>query len=396
MRNKNRYALDLGSSKFCIAFLHAKGKKSEIEIYTSPSKGMKNGILTDFSIAKDQLSILIEKAEHKFNTDIDQVTVGISGSKTTSQLAESYLQLENGQIDKKIILSLYKQAIEKTSSCEKITLHACPLGFQINNDTWYENPLGMRAKTIKARYFILQADGNYAKEIIRLCNKSGLKVEHVYAASFASSASFLSHTLKKMGVVLVDIGGASTTGIIYIQEKPVESFSIPIGSDSLTQDLSIGFSISQEEAEKIKRLWGAELDNQSEILEVLDIHEKKKIITKEKNLQIILPRIQEISTFIDKKISKYKNQIGAGLLLTGGGAEVTGIEKICNHVLKIPCNLLKPLALENLKIAQDPYPHAFSGVVGMLLLEEKDKKEMEDSSPKHSLTSWFFSLFLRQ
>ena len=376
--------------------LRKKRKKTEVEIHSCPAKGIRNGIITDFALAKDQLSLLIEQAEHKFNSDIYQILVGIPGNKTSSQVVEIQFQHENFQIDEKIILSLYKQAIEKSSTTEKIVLHACPLGFQVNGEVWYENPTGMRAKKITARYFVLQGDASYTKEIIRICNESGLKVENLYAAAFASSTPFLSPTLKKMGVGVFDLGGGLSSGIVYIQEKPAESFSVPIGTDSLTQDLSIGFSIPYDEAEKIKRLWGADFENKTEIMEIIDIHGKKKVITKEKTLQILGPRIHEIASFLDKKISKYKSQLGAGILLTGGGSEINGIEKMFNQVLKIPCNLLKPLQFEDKNIMQDPYPRAFSCAVGMLLLEEKNKKDFNLSPPKSSITNRLFSIFSRQ
>ena len=395
MTETHGYSLDLGSSKFCLALLRSNRKKAEIEVHACPSKGIRNGRIVDFSAAKDQLSLLIEQAEHKFNTDVYEISVSITGNNTNSLLLEAELHLENQQVENSTLVSLYKQAIEKASSTEKLVLHVTPLGFQINGEAWYENPIGMRAKKITARYFILQGNANYAKEIVRICNESGLKVENLYAAPFAASTPFLTHTLKKMGVAILDLGGGTSTGLIYIQEKPVESFSLPIGADTLTHDLSIGLSISHEEAEKIKNLWGAETDNPSEIIEISDVHGKKKVVTKEKVLRILIPRIQEIAAFLEKKISRHKSQIGAGLLLTGGGSEVKGIEKVCNATLKIPCNLLKLVHPEGTLLTKETHQRAFSCVIGMLLLEDKNKKDLHNAVHKSSVAHRLVSFFSR-
>src|SRR3989338_9035150 len=152
MTEIHKYSLDLGSSKFCLALLRSNRKTSEIEVHTCPSKGIRNGHIVDFSAAKDQLSWLIEQAEHKFNTDIYEVSVSIAGNSTNSLLLEAELHVETQQVEKTTLTTLYKQAMEKASSTEKLALHIVALGFQINGEAWYENPIGMRAKKITARY----------------------------------------------------------------------------------------------------------------------------------------------------------------------------------------------------------------------------------------------------
>jgi cell division protein FtsA len=282
------------------------------------------------------------------------------------------------------------------------TLHAIPLAYLLNGTTWHESPLGLSAKSILARFFFLQAEWAYLYDITRVCNQSGLTVSAFHSIPYASSLPFLSDSTSKMGVGILDLGGESGNGILYARGKPTVLFTLDVGGAFITSDLSIGFSVPLSEAEKMKRLWGSDTENQSEILEVVDLHGKTKVVTKEQALHILHPRLYEMASLIQEKIAPHKHLLGAGIILTGGGSRIKGFDKILHQILQMPCITLTAPGTSQLESKSlDSQDLACSA--GMLILESRHKQQSEKNTTtpigsllyteptleKSSLFSWF-------
>ena len=118
-------------------------------------------------------------------------------------------------------------------------LHSIPLRYRIDRREWLRNPLGFSGDNLEAEFFTIDSDRYYLEDVLNLCNDVGLEVKKFAAESIASASVTLSDSEKEMGVALVDIGGGTADGIIFINGVPHHSFSIAVAGSLATQGLVI-------------------------------------------------------------------------------------------------------------------------------------------------------------
>ena len=126
-------------------------------------------------------------------------------------------------------------------------------------------------------FFLIDADKFYLKDIVDVCNESGLQVQRLYSEPFASASVTVPDAYKQLGVALADIGGGTTDGIVFKGGRPVGAFTVNVAGKLMTSDLAIGLSISPEEAEKIKIRFGIK-PRPGDTAEVLDIRNQPKTV----------------------------------------------------------------------------------------------------------------------
>jgi cell division protein FtsA len=156
-----------------------------------------------------------------------------------------------------------------------------------------------------------------------------------------------------LGVALVDIGGGSTDMIVYTEGSVRHTASIPVGGEHLTNDIAVGLRTTIPEAERVKRFWGErEVDNTpGGMLEVPGAGERPARVVSYATLdEIIQPRTSELLELIHDELQRsgHIRQLGAGLILVGGGAKQGGLVPLAERTLGLPVRLGRCSGLENM------------------------------------------------
>lgn len=356
MSRKYLFALDLGTTKFCIAALDFN-KENPITIIDVPAQGMRRGMLSDFNQAKVALLELLEKAEEALEVDIEKVVVGIAGSHLKGKIVHTNLNLEHQVITHHHVQELCQRTDQQNSSDLREVLHCIPLDYQLNEREPVDCPIGFSCDHISARYFVIDSDRSYLKDVIRLCNQVGLQVAHLYSEPFASASVSVKDEDKQKGVALADIGGGTTDGLVFQAGRPAGVFTINIAGMMMTRDLSLGLNIDYEAAEQLKKDCG--LSGLSECYDK-DIEIKTR--------KILSARILELGVYLAESLKPFKGQLASGLLLTGGGAQVKGVDQYLHEKFKVPVHVSNPvLNLENQQYENKSCRYAT--VIGLLNLE---------------------------
>ncbi len=381
-RKKSLFALDLGTSKFCLAALRRASldESPKLDLVSVKAKGMNRGMLANFEEAKQALNALIEKAEDQLCCDIDQVVVGIAGSHLKGKQARTSFPLHQNKVTHQVLELLSNHAKIQNSIEGHEILHTVPINFQIDNREEIDNPLGFSGHLIKGSYLQIYADESYVKDVVRLCNECGLQVTNLYAEPLASSCVSVPDRFKELGCVVADIGGGTTDGIVFQEGRPVSLFTVNVGGFMMTKDIAIGLNLLGPEAERVKCHFGlCPADGSQSSLEVYNAEEELKLVQWRDAFQILGPRTGELAHAIGKEIVDYKGMLPGGVLLTGGGANVRGIQEYFHDQLKIPVNLSLPqldvntFMVSKEKHKKESYKKAhsskFATVLGLLNLE---------------------------
>jgi cell division protein FtsA len=205
-------------------------------------------------------------------------------------------------------------------------IHVIPQSFIVDNESGVKNPVGMSGKRLEANFHIVIAQVASAKNIEKCVNRAGLLVKSLMLEPLCSAEAVLTFDEKEAGVALVDIGGGTTDIAVYYDHIIRHTAVYPFGGNVITNDIKEGCSILQRQAEALKVQFGSALGEMAEADKVISIAGISGRTPKEISFKslafIIQSRMEEILDEVDYQLeeSGFKDKLGAGIVLTGGGA----------------------------------------------------------------------------
>lgn len=341
MRPDNLFALDFGTTKFSFASLKAQEDKTSFEIKTVSiaAKGMHRGMLSNVAEAEKCLSDLVDKAQKIFQMSIDRVVLGVSGSHLRSFTQQASIKIPKAIVTTDLLEILIQQIKKDALSAKREILHVIPLVYKIDDRPGIENPTGFSGELITGSFLVIDADLYYLKDMIKVCNNNGIEVAKLIAEPIASAAVTVDDTYKQVGAVLLDIGGGTADGIIYVGGRPIRLFTINIGGKLMTKDLSVGLNLAEAEAERVKQHFGL---GDGTTLTVSSLSGENIDIASAEVYSILAPRIDEFSSILFNEIGSFRKMLGSGIILTGGGSEIDGLCHYLSQRLNVPVRKLLP------------------------------------------------------
>jgi cell division protein FtsA len=332
--SENIFALDLGTTKFCLLWLSLEDTVSTpvIRRLTVVSQGMKRGMVSDIGAATEALRTLVDRAEEEFGVDVRSVYTGIAGSHLKSSVGRAKIDLGGRRVTREFRDQVVGLCLANRPESSSEVLHNVPLSFQIDSREPVDNPDGFAGDILSAETFIIEADRNYVRDVIKLCNNSGLQVSGIYAEPYASAMVTVPVIYRENGVLIADIGGGTTDGIIFRHSKPVKLFTINIGGKLMTADLAQGLRVSESTAESIKCLVG--ISGQTIDHQVPDLDGNLMALPSERAQMILTARITELLEMIRKETGPFFALARSGAIFTGGGSALVGLVPFSRAVFK--------------------------------------------------------------
>jgi cell division protein FtsA len=332
-------ALDIGTTKVC-AVAGRKNEYGKLEILgvgKVDSVGVMRGVVTNIEKTVNAIIEAVSSAERMAKTKFERVHVGIAGQHIKSLQHRGILTRDNDHTEisqkdiQKLVTDMYKLVLPPG---DKI-LHAIPQEYTVDNEQGITDPIGMSGVRLEANFHIITGQISASNNIHRCVERTGLKVESMTLEPIASAIAVLSDEEKEAGVALVDIGGG-TTDITIFQEGIIRHTAvIPFGGNVMTSDIKEGCTVMQHQAEQLKVKFGAALAEEvveNRIITIPGIKGRDYKEISEKNLaRIIQARMEEVLDYVVWEIrrSGYERKLIGGIVLTGGGAMLRDIEKLC-------------------------------------------------------------------
>lgn len=359
------FALDLGTTKFCLA-KYDVAMNTNIELVSIPARGMERGMLSNLSEAKAGLCALIEKAEETFNEDVLEISVGIAGSHIKSKHEYLGINITSGRVQGADIDTLMQLAQEKFLENDREVLHLIPIQYDLDGRIFADEPINFSGKKLTIRYLKIDGNEHYLQDVMTLCNQSGLKVRRFIAEPVASASVTLTDDQKRNGVMVLDIGGGTSDGLIFLDNKPWHCFTVNIAGKMMTRDLMIGLGVEVETAEKIKHKIGLQTRDNQNIL-VQTKHNKLKRIFWKDVYPILGARIKELSVQINKNLDVYSNKLSCGLTLTGGGSGILDVEKLIEKTTFLYTSKASPVFQS--ESTEEQFEPKYATVVGLINMD---------------------------
>jgi len=334
--------LDIGTTKICVTV----GRRSEhgkIEVLgmgKAESAGVTRGVVSNIQKTVQAIILAVEEASAQSNVDVKIVNVGIAGQHIKSlqhrgilTRKELNIEIQRKDIDK-LIEDMYKLVMPPG---EEI-IHVLPQEFTVDNEPGIKDPIGMAGVRLEANFHIISGHVSAVKNILKCVGNAELETQELILEPLASSESVLSEEEKEAGVVLVDIGGGTTDLAIFHEGIIRHTAVIPFGGNSVTEDIREGCSVMRNQAELLKTRFGsalAEENKENEIICVPGLRGREPKEISVKNLAyVIQARMEEIieHVYYEIKSSGYEKKLIAGIVITGGGAQLKHLPQLVEFV----------------------------------------------------------------
>ncbi len=342
-------SVDIGSTKIC-AIIAQKGPEG-IKILgagISKSLGIKKGIITNIELASRSIKQAINDAKRVAGTHYNRVIISISGAYTKSIDSYGVVNVPNREIGINEINRVLQMADHNANiPNEYEKLHILPYNFKVDDHSNIDDPLGMNGGRLEVHTHIVTVVKSSLLNLKKAVKAASLEIDNIVLDSYAASISVLNSDEKELGVAVIDLGGSTSNIVIHIGNAIRYNDSLAIGSNNVTNDLSMALHTPILSAEKVKIDYGSLLSQSNDIIELPSIGDERHSnnISLEIINNVIFARVEETLMIIAKSLkeSGFQDQLGAGIVLTGGLTKLDGIQELASEIFNnMPVRLSKP------------------------------------------------------
>lgn len=347
--------LDIGTTKICaiVASIDEQERINILGVGKAPSDGLNRGVVVNIDKTVNAIKEAIAQAELASGIEVNSVNVGIAGDHIRSMRSKGVITINNrdNEITARDVERLLEDCQRIMLPTDQQILHVIPQEFVVDGQDGISDPVGMSGMRMEAEVHIITGLVSAAKNIYRCVERAGYQVADIILEPLASSYSALDAEEKEAGVVLVDIGGGTTDVAIFQESTIRHTAVIAVAGQKVTDDIRIGLSVLDDQAENLKRKHGesyADLIQEDEVITVPGIAGRPpKEITKSILGKIIQARMEEILEIvgIEIKRSGYSDALSAGVVLTGGGSLIKNICPLANESLGMDAKIGLPLGI---------------------------------------------------
>ncbi len=267
-------ALDVGTTKTCcfIARVGAEGTPRIVGIGHQASRGMRAGTIVDMEEVEATIRATVEAAERMAGENIEKVVVNLSGGAPESRLVAYDVAIgghEIGDADLRRILDISNLVREQGD--DRQLIHAIPVSYSIDGSRGVRDPRGMYAHRLGVNMHAVSASSSAVRNLAACINHCHLGVDSTVVSAYASALTAVNPTERKLGAILVEMGGGTTTIAVFYEGNVIYTDIVPVGGNHVTSDVARGLSTPLDQAERAKTLWGSAMPSPSDDREILKV-----------------------------------------------------------------------------------------------------------------------------
>ncbi len=316
-----------------------------------PSAGISKGVIVSIEDAVSSISACLEQSERMIGSPVERVFAGISGSHIITQESKGGITVSraNGEIHADDVERALAVAQTVATPPNYEILHVIPKDFKIDNQIGIKDPVGMTGVRLEVNTQIILGLSSQIKNISKAVYRTGVEIDDLVLSILANAEAVLTKRQKELGVVLINIGEATTSMAVFEEGDLITTAVLPLGSNHITADIAIGLRTSLDIAEDIKLEYGnavvANVNKRDEI-NLADFSDtENESVSLKYVAEIIEARVEEIFDMVDKKLIEIDRSglLPAGVVITGGGAELPGMIEVAKRRFRLPASLGYPL-----------------------------------------------------
>jgi cell division protein FtsA len=339
--------LDIGTSKIvCIvAEINDEGVLDIIGMGTSPSRGLRRGVVVNIEATVNAIQRALEEAELMADCKIREVYTGIAGSHIKSFNSHGMFAIKDKEISQMDVDRVVDTARAVNIPTDQQILHTIPQEFIVDGQEDVRDPLGMSAVRLEVKVHIVTGAVSAAQNIIKCVRRCGLEVADLVLQPLASAMAVLTEDERELGVCLVDIGGGTTDIAVFTNGAIRHTAVIPVAGDQVNNDIAVALRTPPKEAEDIKVRYGCalrQLADARDMIEVPGIGDRPpRTLSRQTLAEFIEPRMEELYSLVQAELrrSGFEELLSSGIVITGGSAGMQGMVELGEEVFHMPVRM---------------------------------------------------------
>lgn len=365
-------ALDIGTSKVTVLVAEITVDQSikVIGVGTSPSHGLRKGLVIDIEMTVRSIQKALEQAESLADCHVHSAFISLGDSYTDSFNSHGIVAIKSGEVSHEDLERVLEAAQALSIPSDRRLLHVIPQSYIIDNQENIQDPIGMSGVRLEVKVHVITSAVNTIQNIEKCVSRCGLGVEDIILGQLASASSVLTEDEKKLGICLLDIGGGTTGVAIFTEGAIRHTAVIPIAGDQVTNDIAVALKITTQQAEEVKNRYACAMAKTVELSEIIKVPDSagrtSREISRQELAEVVQLRYEELFFLIKSELknSCYENLIPLGIVITGGSSQMEGLIKLAEEEFNMPIRRGTPDKIENFsEVIANP---SYSSAVGLL------------------------------
>ncbi len=392
-------AVEIGTSKVVVLVgeLREDGHIVVVGKGEQPSTGVRKGEVTDVDHAETCVHAALGAAEENGQVTIHQVHLALSGGHIEATPNRGVIPVHSAdhvvtEDDVEEVTELARAV--NLSPDERKVLHSIGQLFHVDGER-VGNPVGFEGAQLALDMLILHAKTSHVRTSVRLLRKLQQDVADIAFSGLCSALAVVTPEQKEGGVLVIDLGGGTTTYVAYAAGTFAAAGALGLGGDHVTNDIALAFNIPRSQAERLKKEAGGAMPDESarntRVNLPPEVGYPGRTVSMAALHTVIHLRLGEIFNLILRDIERHgiQHQIGAGVILTGGGAHMKGILDLAARTFRVPCAIGVPIGFIG-RPQSIEYPE-YSTAAGLLRYAARAAAGQRRPSPLKGLTDMFKS-----
>lgn len=376
-------AIDIGSTKICAIIAEVEDLKVKIQGHgISKSQGIKKGAITNIELSSKAIKKAINDAKRIAGSNLTTATVSISNAYAKSLNSTGVVNIPHKDISVKEINRVMQTALYNANvPNEYEVVHVLPYNFRVDDQDFIEDPFGMNASRMEVDVNIIMTQKSNLSNLKKAVRSAGVEIDGIVLSGYASAIATINEDEKELGVAVIDLGGQTSNLVIHTGNSIRYNDFLGVGSNHITNDLSMALHTPLQIAENVKIRHGNLIESSNEVIElpIIGDEDNRNGVSLEIVHSVIFSRVEEALMILANSLEKsaLKEQIGAGIILTGGMTKLKGIRELAQSIFSgMPVRV--GIANKNIEGLFDELKDpAYSTVLGLLLYRAGKNTEYE-------------------
>lgn len=402
--------LDVGTTKICcvIAEWSSIGTLDVVGVGTSPSRGLRKGVVVNIDSTVESIKQAVADAEEMAGVEIANVIAGVAGGHIRGANSRGVVAVSGKH--REVSAADVERALDAARAInlpqDREIIHALPQTYVVDDQDGVKEPLGMSGVRLEVEVHLVTGATTSVRNVVRSVNRAGLQVQDIVLEPLASAEAVVSDEEKELGILLIDLGGGTTDVALFRDGAVWYTGILPLGGDHISNDVAVGLRTPTAEAEELKKRLGCALTSlvrEDEIISVPSVGGRKaRELSRQILSEIIQPRVEEIFTLVARELAKagLEDAAAAGVVVTGGASILQGVPELAEQVFDLPVRRGLPTGIGGLSdVVQSPI---YATGVGLALYGARGRRSgaaLEESGAPaglgtmRRLRDWFGELF---
>ncbi|MBL8984879.1 MAG: cell division protein FtsA [Gemmatimonadetes bacterium] len=346
-------ALDLGSTRIAAAIGEVTGDPRHpgvrvLGVGSERTTGIRRGVVRDIEETTRAIGRALKDAQLMAGVEVGTVYAGIAGEHVAGRLSHGVVSVTGNEIRTADVARVNEVAANVAFSRDHELLHAVPQDYLVDGQAGISDPIGMIGSRLEAQVYLVTVLSSAVVNLQKCIEKAGFRVGEFVLEPLAGSLAALTPDERELGCALIELGGGSTNVAVFQQGKICHTASLMFAGNHVTNDLVHGLQVPQQDAEKLKERHGAAYEPAVSNDEVIELPagpgQPSRPAHRRVLAHIMHMRMQEILELALDELNRtgFRQRLAAGVVLSGGGAQIPGIVELTREVFALPVRIAQP------------------------------------------------------